>query len=146
MSGDMETEVYGKAYPSAVLVRSRAVKSGSLMRVNGAAVRLSKNKKVRIQSESVMYGVKYYKVSFSYDGDQMQGYVPADSIRAEYKSAMQGVITTSRQVTLRRKAGSTEIVKAVDGTSIVMTNGTEVLMLSEKIISGVKYICVDVTY
>lgn len=89
MSGDMETEVYGKAYPSAVLVRSRAVKSGSLMRVNGAAVRLSKNKKVRIQSESVMYGVKYYKVSFSYDGDQMQGYVPADSIRAEYKSAMQ---------------------------------------------------------
>ena len=146
MSGDMETEVYGKAYPSAVLVRSRAVKSGSLMRVNGAAVRLSKNKKVRIQSESVMYGVKYYKVSFSYDGDRMQGYVPADSIRAEYKSAMQGVITTSRQVTLRRKAGSTEIVKAVDGTSIVMTNGTEVLMLSEKIISGVKYICVDVTY
>ena len=27
-----------------------------------------------------------------------------------------------------------------------MKNGTEVLMLSEKIVSGVKYICVDMTY
>ncbi|MBS4815596.1 MAG: hypothetical protein KH026_03205 [Clostridium sp.] len=145
MSGDMNSEVYGTAYPSAVLVRSRAVRSGSLMRVDGAAVRLSKNKKVRILSESTMYGVKYYKVSFTYNGDKTEGYVPADSIKADYQSAMPGVISTSRQVTLKKKAGSTEIVKA-DGTSIIMKNGTEVLMLSEKIVSGVKYICVDVTY
>lgn len=145
MSGDMDSEVYGTAYPSAVLVRSRAVRSGGLMRVNGAAVRLSKNKKVRILSESTMYGVKYYKVSFTYSGEKTEGYVPADSIRADYQSAMPGVISTSRQVTLRKTAGATEIVKA-EGNPIIMKNGTEVLMLSEKIASGVKYICVDVTY
>lgn len=145
MSGDMDSEVYGTAYPSAVLVRSRAVRSGGLMRVNGAAVRLSKNKKVRILSESTMYGVKYYKVSFTYSGEKTEGYVPADSIRADYQSAMPGVISTSRQVTLRKTAGATEIVKA-EGNPIIMKNGTEVLMLSEKIVSGVKYICVDVTY
>lgn len=145
MSGDMDSEVYGTAYPSAVLVRSRAVRSGGLMRVNGAAVRLSKNKKVRILSESTMYGVKYYKVSFTYGGEKTEGYVPADSIRADYQSAMPGVISTSRQVTLRKTAGATEIVKA-EGNPIIMKNGTEVLMLSEKIASGVKYICVDVTY
>lgn len=145
MSGDMDSEVYGTAYPSAVLVRSRAVRSGSLMRVDGAAVRLSKNKKVRILSESTMYGVKYYKVSFTYSGEKTEGYVPADSIRADYQSAMPGVISTSRQVTLRKTAGATEIVKA-EGNPIIMKNGTEVLMLSEKIASGVKYICVDVTY
>ena len=145
MSGDMDSEVYGIAYPSAVLVRSRAVRSGGLMRVNGAAVRLSKNKKVRILSESTMYGVKYYKVSFTYSGEKTEGYVPADSIRADYQSAMPGVISTSRQVTLRKTAGATEIVKA-EGNPIIMKNGTEVLMLSEKIASGVKYICVDVTY
>lgn len=145
MSGDMDSEVYGTAYPSAVLVRSRAVRSGSLMRVDGAAVRLSKNKKVRILSESTMYGVKYYKVSFTYSGEKTEGYVPADSIRADYQSAMPGVISTSRQVTLRKTAGATEIVKA-EGNPIIMKNGTEVLMLSEKIAFGVKYICVDVTY
>ncbi len=145
MSGDMDSEVYGTAYPSAVLVRSRAVRSGGLMRVNGAAVRLSKNKKVRILSESTMYGVKYYKVSFTYSGEKTEGYVPADSIRADYQSAMPGVISTSRQVTLRKTAGATEIVKA-EGNPIIMKNGTEILMLSEKIASGVKYICVDVTY
>lgn len=145
MSGDMDSEVYGTAYPSAVLVRSRAVRSGSLMRVDGAAVRLSRNKKVRILSESTMYGVKYYKVSFTYSGEKTEGYVPADSIRADYQSAMPGVISTSRQVTLRKTAGATEIVKA-EGNPIIMKNGTEVLMLSEKIASGVKYICVDVTY
>lgn len=145
MSGDMDSEVYGKAYPSAVLVRSRAVKSGSLMRIDGAAVRLSKNKKVRILSESVMYGVKYYKVSFSYNGEQQEGYVPADNIRADYPSAMPGIITTSRQVTLKTKAGTTQTVKA-DGSTIILKNGTEVLMLSEAIVSGVKYIQVDVTY
>lgn len=145
MSGDMDSEVYGTAYPSAVLVRSRAVRSGSLMRVDGAAVRLSRNKKVRILSESTMYGVKYYKVSFTYSGEKTEGYVPADSIRADYQSAMPGVISTSRQVTLRKTAGATEIVKA-EGNPIIMKNGTEVLMLSEKIAFGVKYICVDVTY
>lgn len=145
MSGDMDSEVYGKAYPSAVLVRSRAVKSGSLMRIDGAAVRLSKNKKVRILSESVMYGVKYYKVSFSYNGEQQAGYVPADNIRADYPSAMPGIITTSRQVTLKTKAGTTQTVKA-DGNTVILKNGTEVLMLSEAIVSGVKYIQVDVTY
>ena len=145
MSGDMNSEVYGTAYPSAVLVRSRAVRSGSLMKVDGAAVRLFKNKKVRILSESAMYGVKYYKVSFTYNGEKREGYVPADSIKADYRSAMPGVISTSRQVTLKKKAGATEIVKA-DGNPIIMKNGTEVLMLSEKMVSGVKYICVDVTY
>ena len=86
-----------------------------------------------------MYGVKYYKVSFTYNGDKTEGYVPADSIKADYQSAMPGVISTSRQVTLKKKAGSTEIVKA-DGTSIIMKNGTEVLMLSEKIVSDEKYL------
>lgn len=145
MSGDMNSEVSGRAYPSAVLVRSRAVRSGALMRVDGAAVRLSKNKKVRILSESVIYGVKYYKIAFSYSGEQKEGYVLADSIKADYNSAIPGLISTSRQVTLKKKAGSTQPV-IVNGSAFSMKNGTEVLMLSEKIISGVKYICVDVNY
>lgn len=145
MSGDMNTEISGRVSPSAVLVRTRAVQSGSLLRENSTAVRLSKMKKVRIISESVMYGVKYYKISFTYSGKKLSGYVPSDSVTADYTSALPGVITTTRQATLRKQAGSTSTVQA-DGGSLLMKGGTEVLMLGEKTVSGVKYICVDVVY
>lgn len=145
MSGDMNTEISGRISPSPVLVRTRAVQSGSLLRVEDVAVRLPKAKRVRILSESVIYGVKYYRISFSYLGKQCAGYVPAKSVEADYISALPGIITASGQATLKQKAGSTATVQAEGGT-IVMKNGTQVLMFGEETVSGVKYIAVDVVY
>lgn len=145
MNGDMNTEISGRISPSPVLVRSRAVQSGSLLRVDNVVVRLPQNKRVRILSESVIYGVKYYKVSFSYLGKQCAGYVQAKFVTADYISALPGIITASGQATLKQQAGSTATVQ-VDGGTIVMKNGTQVLMLGEETVSGVKYIAVDVVY
>lgn len=143
LSGDVCTQVNGNVSPSAVLVRTRAVKSGSVLKEDKTAVKLSKKTRVCILSESVINGVKWYRVSFAYKEKKMTGYIPAKSVVTDFSSAIPGIITTSGQVTLKKKAGKTTPV-TINGNTIVLSNGTEVMLTGEKTVSGVKHISVDV--
>lgn len=145
MSGDVCTQVNGLVSPSAVLVRTQMVKSGSVLKdENNTKVKLSKKTKVCILSESVIYGVKWYKVSFARNHKKLEGYIPAKSVVTDFTAAIPGIVTTSGQAVLKKTAGKTAPVR-IAGAAIALGNGTEVLMTGEKTVSGVKYIKVDVT-
>lgn len=145
MSGDVCTQVNGLVSPSAVLVRTQMVKSGSVLKdENNTKVKLSRKTRVCILSESVIYGVKWYKVSFARNRRKLEGYIPAKSVVTDFTSAIPGIVTTSGQAVLKKTAGKTAPVKRA-GAAISLGNGTEVLLTGEKTVSGVKYIKVDVT-
>ncbi len=143
-NGDVCTEIRGVVSPSAVMVRTQPVKSGNVLKYDKASVKLSKKTNVKILSESLTYGIKFYKVSFNYKKKKMTGYVQAKSVVADYSTAIPGIINTSGKVVLRKKAGKTTPVKHY-GNAIVLENNTQVLLTGEKTVSGVKYIKMDYT-
>lgn len=144
LNGDVCTQVNGVVSPSAVLVRAQAVKSGSILKdENGTAVKLSRKTRVCVQSESVVNGVKWYKVSFARDHKKLSGYVQSKSVVIDYTSAIPGIVSTSGQAVLKKNAGKTTPVR-IGKNAITLKDGTQVLMLSETTVSGVKYVKVDV--
>lgn len=144
MSGDVCTQVSGIVSPSAVLVRTSPVKSGCVLKLDKTSVRLARKTKVRIKSEIVSHSIKYYQISFTYKKNKLSGYVPAKSIVTDFSTAIPGIITTSGKVVLRKTAGKTTPV-TINGSGIVLTDGTQVLMTGETVVSGVKYIKVEIT-
>ena len=143
-NGQVCTEIRGVVSPSAVMVRTQPVKSGSVLKYENAMVKLSKKTKVKILSESLTYGVKYYKISFKYKKKKMTGYVQAKSVVTDFSTAIPGIINTTGRVILRKTAGKTTPVKMY-GNPIYLENDTQVLVTKEKTVSGVKYFKVDIT-
>lgn len=143
-NGQVCTEIRGVVSPSAVMVRTQPVKSGSVLKYDDTSVKLSKKTKVKILSESLTYGVKYYKISFNYKNKKMTGYVQAKSVVTDFSTAIPGIINTSDKVILRKKAGKTTPVKRY-GNTIILENNTQVLLTGEKTVSGVKYFKLDIT-
>ena len=145
MSGDVCTQVNGVVSPSAVLVRTQARASGSVLKDDSnTAVKLSRKTRVCILSESVVYGIKWYKISFARNRKKMEGYVQAKSIVTDFTSAIPGIVSSSGQVVLKKKAGKTTPVR-IGGNAVILDNGTQLLMTGEKTVSKVKYISVDIT-
>lgn len=143
--GNVCTEVKGIVSPGAVLVRTQAVKSGSVLKDdNNTKVKLPRKTKVSILSESVAGGVKWYKVSFTRNRNKMTGFIQAKTVVTDFSVAIPGIVTTSDKAVLKKTAGKTTPVK-IGGNTIVLANGTEVLMTDEKTVSGVKYIKVELT-
>ncbi len=143
-SGEVCTEIRGVVSPGAVMVRTQPEKSGNVLKYDNTSVKLSKKTKVKILSESLTYGVKYYKISFRYKKKKMTGYVQAKSVVTDFSTAIPGIINTSGRVILRKKAEKTTPVKHY-GNTIYLENGTQVLLTGEKTVSGVKYIKLDYT-
>lgn len=142
-SGDMRTQVPGVVSPGAVLVRSRAMDSGCVLKKDENAVKLSRGWKVRILSESIIYCKRWYEISFVYQKQRMKGYVPAASISADYTTALNGVVSGGRAV-LKQSAGRTTPVYS-GNKPVVLEKNTKVLMTGEEVVSGLKYIKVEVT-
>ena len=143
-NGNVCTEIRGVVSPSAVMVRTQPVKSGSVLKVDKTAVKLSKKTKITILSESLTYGVKFYKVSFNYKDKKMTGYIQAKSVVTDFSTAIPGIIRTSGKAVLRKNAGKTTPVKMY-GNPIILENKTEVLLTDEKTVSGVKYMKLEIT-
>lgn len=143
-SGDMRTQVPGVVSPGAVLVRSRAVDSGCVLKKDDSAVKLSGGWKIRILSESIVYTKKWYEISFSYQKQKMKGYVPAAAVSADYTTALDGVVSGGQAV-LKQNAGSTAPVY-LGNVAVVLDKNTKVLMTGEEVVSGRKYIRVEVTF
>ncbi len=143
LSGDVCTHISGIVSPSGVIVRTRAIKNGCVMKKNGTNVKLARKKKVQILSETMVASVKYYQVSFTYNKERLTGYIPAKSVVTDFSSSIPGIITTSGQVTLKKTAGKTVPVQ-IKGQAIAMMDGTQVMLTGEKTVSGVKYFSVDV--
>ena len=144
MNGDADSSIDGVVSNEAVIVRSAPVQSGSVLKFNDTAVRLNVDKKICIEAEVVMYGFKYYKISFLYGGQTLIGFVPAKSITADYTTALYGVIHTSGQAVLRQEAGKTTPV-TIGGSHVVLDDGAQVVMTGEELVDGVKYIMVEIT-
>lgn len=144
LNGDVCTQVNGIVSPSAVLVRTQAVKSGSVLKDdNGTSVKLSRSTRVCILSESMVKGVKWYNISFARNHKKLSGYIQAKSVVIDYTAAIPGIVSTSGQAVLKKKAGKTTPVR-IGNSAVSLKNRTQVLMLSETTVSGVKYVKVAV--
>lgn len=144
LSGNVCTQVTGVVSPSAVVVRTKAGKNTKVLKDGLTTVKLLKKTKIRVQKEAVASGMKWYQVSFTYGKKVREGYIRADRVSIDYSTAIPGLIRTSGTVFLRKEAGKVTTVK-VNNSPITMINGSQVLLVKEKTVNGVKYVKLEVT-
>lgn len=137
-TGNVRTSIGGKISVTTAKLYKKVETKRQVLKINGKAVKLSKNTAVKITSEKLVGKQKWYYVSFQQNSRKYKGYVRAKYVRAVYKKGMPGIVKSSKTETLYKTAGKKTAVKA-GGVKVILNNKKQVTVLNEKTVSGAKY-------
>ena len=141
-TGKVVTAVYGVANET-MTIRKTASVSGQAITVDGKVLALPKAKKVRILSEKMVGGSKWYSISVTLSKKKYKGYILSKKVTLTCEKGLPGVIKHSTPVKLRKTAGSKTQVK-VGSQSVSVKNKSQLTILSQHMVSGTKYLKVQV--
>lgn len=65
---------------TSIKIRTKASSKASYLKVGGKVVSVKKSKAVKIYYETTKSAVKWFKISFSYSGKTVKGYIPASKV------------------------------------------------------------------
>ncbi|MCD7826815.1 MAG: SH3 domain-containing protein [Clostridiaceae bacterium] len=144
-TGTVRTKIYGLTVTDKTTVRKKASSSAASLKVSKKAVSLEKNQKVRILSESLVKGEKWYRISFTYNKTTCKGYVPSAGVAPTCGTGLPAILKSSAAVTLKKTAGGDTAVKSGQKT-VSLKNGKQMTILGQVTISSQKYLYVKVKY
>lgn len=166
----------GTVTTNGLRVRTGAGTNKAVLTHNGANVALTKGTSVTIKSEKAVGDVTWYKVTFTYQGEKLTGYVSGDYVKiaeAESEETTESTesaekdestqATTNKKVTISkglsipakitassvnvRKGASTDNSKlTVNGKNVSLKKGTSVKIIKEVMNKGQKWYYISFTY
>lgn len=130
------TDVTAKANKSIAWMRKSVNKTTKVKTSAGATVKIAKNKLVNIIGETKNSdGVKYYKISFTYKGEEVKGYAKADNfnLSATTTKFTAKYMVKSEPETNYGFKGANALVKNSTGLTVHIgpKNSTEVIYTSD---------------
>lgn len=144
LTGKVYTEIAGKA-SGTTEVRTKADSKAETVKAAAKNLSLNKGKEVKILSETITGGKKWYYISVVYNKKTYKGYVLSSKIVPEYKKGLPGILKVEKSVNLLKEAGKKTQVLA-NKKKVTLANGKQVTILSEKSVSGKEYLYIKVTY
>lgn len=130
-----------------VNVRKGASTSDSKMTVSGKAVVLKKGASVKIIKEVMNGNQKWYYVSFTYNKVTKKGYIMSDYAKLTLSRKVIANVYGVSSIKLRTGAGTEKSYKKVNGKTLTLKKGAEVLITKEtKDSDGAKWYKVDCVY
>lgn len=144
LTGNTRTYISGKVSSASVKLYKKADSTSTAIQLNGATLKLAKSTTVKILSEKVVNHQKWYYISTQNGTGKIKGYIRAKYIKVTYKKGMPGrIYAGSTGQKLYKKAGKKSTVK-LSGKKVTLSNNTQVTVLNEKKVSGVKYYKISV--
>lgn len=169
--------VKGKITTSAkMVVRNSAGVSDDYLMYNNAIVKLSNGKNVKIKGETTANCKKWFKISFTYKGKTMKGYVLANHVlfrattvapKTEQPTAsdpsevttpstepatpsavagVSGVVVSDKVLNVRVKPGTDKEKLTYNGTAVQLTNGKVITILDSTVYDGAVWYYVSFPY
>jgi len=169
--------VKGKITTSAkMVVRNSAGVSDDYLMYNNAIVKLANGKNVKIKEETTANCKKWFKISFTYKGKTMKGYVLANHVlfratattsKTEQSTASEpsevttptsepatpsavagvsGVVVSDKVLNVRVKPGTDKEKVTYNGTVVQLTNGKVVTILDSTVYDGAVWYYVSFSY
>lgn len=142
-TGKVRTSISGQIRKSGQQLHTKANSNSKLTKIDGNEVKLVKGTVVKILSEKINNNTKWYYVSFKQGRAKCKGYLPATSVKVDYKKGMPAKISSAQSVKLTKKAGQSTAVKS-GGKMVNLTNNQQVTALGEKEINGIRYYKISV--
>lgn len=142
-TGKVRTSISGKIRKSGQELHTKADAGSGLTKIDGNAVKLVKGTAVKILSEKINNSRKWYYVSFKQGRAKCKGYLPATSVKVDYKKGMPAKISSGQTVKLYKKAGGSNLVKAA-GKAVKLKNNQQVTAIGEKIVGSTRYYKISV--
>ena len=125
-SGMTTDSITGFVSENTVLYRNPA--SGSSFVYDGdKRLVLEENESVKIISNSIYEGEKWYKISFDYNGNPYQGYINSKYILVNYNAAVNAKIIATEELTLKSKINGNNLM--LNGNIIKLENNTPILVI-----------------
>ncbi len=121
-----------KVIASDVNVRKGASTANSKLKVNGKNVTLKKGASVKIIKEVINGDQKWYYVSFTYNKVMKKGYVLSDYVKLVLTRDIIANVYGVSKIKLRTAAGTDKSYKKVNGKTLTVEEGAEVLIIQEK--------------
>lgn len=144
LTGSVRTYIPAKVSAASVKLYKKPNDSSTVVKLNGAKIKLAKNASLKILSEKIEGSQKWYYVSTQNGTKKVKGYLRAKYAKITYKKGMPGkVYTSSASQTLYKKAGKKKAVR-LSGKDLVLSNNRQVTVLGEKKVKGLKYYKVSV--
>lgn len=159
-----------------IVVRKSAGVSDDYLMYNDAIVKLSNGKNVKIRGEATANSKKWFKISFTYKGKSMKGYVlanhvlfrttdttqdtkptaspdiketPAPDVSTATSSAIagvSGVVVSDKVLNVRVKPGTDKEKLTYNGTAVQLANGNVVTILESMVYEGSVWYYVSFAY
>lgn len=143
-TGSVHTKIYGLS-KSAQTIYEKNGSGFAKMKKNKTEISISKNKKVRILSQVLADGKKWYKISVTKDSVKYKGYLLSANVTLTCSDGLPGVMKNTGKVTLMQEAGKESAV-TVDKTKVILKKKNQVTILGEKTVSKKKYLYVKTTF
>lgn len=139
--------VPAKITASSVNVRKGASTDNSKLTVNGKNVSLKKGAGVKIIKEVMNKGQKWYYISFTYNKVTQKGYVLSDYVQLVLTREISAYVYGAEKVKLRTGASKEKSYKKVNGKTLTLKEGAEMLIIKEsKDKDGAKWYKVECAY
>lgn len=136
-----------KIIASSVNVRKGASSTDAKLTVSGKAVSLKKGTSVKIIKEVMNGDQKWYYASFTYNKVTKKGYILSDYVKLTLNKKVIANVYGVEKIKLRTGASTEKSYKKVNGKTLTLKEGAEVLITKEtKASDGVKWFKVDCVY
>lgn len=139
--------INAKVTATSLKVRKTPSAKGTQLTAGGRGVMLSKNTAVKILKEKTVSKVKWYYISFKYEGKTRKGYVSSEFVKLNLTKNVSAVIKAGSGVKIRKAAGADKPVLKINGTTVSLKNKTAVTITREtKDSKGNKWFRIQFTY
>lgn len=139
--------ISAKVTADSLKVRKTASLKGAQLTVGKTAVTLAKNTSVTILKEKTAGKVKWYYISFKYNGKTKKGYVSSEYVKLSLTKNVSAVVKSSSSVKIRKGAGTDKSLLKINGKTVALKNKTAITITREtKDSKGNKWFKIQFTY